>query len=474
MKSQDGAGQPAASNEEPQFIPLHQKPDKIYTRSFQGFYRNLRIGGGTLLFLLYFCTLWLDWGDRQAILFDLPARKFHIFGTTFWPQDFILLSWSLIICAFGLFFITVLAGRIWCGYTCPQSVFTWIFMWAEQLTEGDRNRRMKRDKASMSAEKLLRKFAKHTLWLIISLATAITFVGYFTPIKELLPSLITFDAGTWSVFWIGFFTLATYANAGWLREAVCMHMCPYARFQSVMFDDNTLTVWYDTDRGENRGPRKRQSDYKSTGLGDCIDCKVCVHVCPTGIDIRDGLQYECIGCGACVDACDTIMDKMGYDKGLVRYTSANELAGKKTSLLRPRMLGYLSALIIMIATLIWNLDHRVPYELGVERGRNTLFTENRYGQIENVYQLKLINKDQHDHTFTLSATGFPNLNYNGQKTVQVPSGSVVSVPVRIAIDPADLNDAGNVTLRFTISPELAEEDGYPDVSTDSRFIAPRY
>ncbi|MGY0219028.1 cytochrome c oxidase accessory protein CcoG [Endozoicomonadaceae bacterium StTr2] len=473
MRPQDGTGKQAGSPKDPQLIPLHQKPDKIYTRSFEGFYRNLRIAGGALLFILYFGVLWLEWEGRQAVLFDLPARKFHVFGITFWPQDFMMLSWTLIICAFGLFFITVLAGRVWCGYTCPQSVFTWVYMWAERVTEGDRNKRMKRDKGPMSVEKLWRKAAKHSLWFGVALATGITFVGYFTPVKELIPALLSFDAGSWALFWIGFFTVATYLNAGWLRENVCMHMCPYARFQSVMFDSETLTIWYDEKRGENRGPRKRGMDYKEKGLGDCIDCKACVHVCPTGIDIREGLQYECIGCAACVDACDTIMEKMGYDKGLVRYTSANELDGKKTHLLRPRMIGYFTALVIMISTLIWNLDHRVPYELGVQRDRNSLFTENRFGQIENVYQLKLINKDQQSHDFTVSVSGFPGLVYNGPTKVSVSTGGVETVPVRIAIDPSKLKDSGSINLTFTISPELDADDGYPDISINSSFIAPQ-
>jgi cytochrome c oxidase accessory protein FixG len=284
----------------------------IHTRSFTGFFRNLRLGGAGFLFLLFFGTVWLNWDGRQAVLWDLADSKFHIFGATFWPQDFILLSALLIICAFGLFAITVFAGRVWCGYTCPQSTWTWVFMWCEKVTEGERNQRIKLDAAPWGPNKLARRAAKHTLWLGVSLLTALTFVGYFTPIRPLTQELFTLQLGGVSLFWILFFTGATYINAGWLREAVCMHMCPYARFQSVMFDRDTLTIAYDPQRGESRGPRKKDANHKAQGLGDCIDCHMCVQVCPTGIDIRDGLQMECIGCAACIDACDSIMDKMSY------------------------------------------------------------------------------------------------------------------------------------------------------------------
>lgn len=290
-------------------IDLYAAREAIYTRAFHGFFRNVRMVGGGLLFLLYFGTVWLNWGGHQAVWWNLPERKFFIFGATFWPQDFILLSGLLIVAAFGLFFITVYAGRVWCGYTCPQSVWTWVFMWCEKITEGDRNQRIKLDKAPMSVNKFVRKLSKHTLWLLIGFVTGITFVGYFAPIRELIFEFFTGQADGWAYFWVGFFTLATYANAGWLREQVCVYMCPYARFQSVMFDKDTLIVSYDPRRGEVRGPRKKDADYKAQGLGDCIDCTMCVQVCPTGIDIRDGLQIECIGCAACIDACDDIMDK---------------------------------------------------------------------------------------------------------------------------------------------------------------------
>ena len=461
------------SDQEPEIIEvvnLYKKREKIYTRSFQGFFRSLRISGGALLFILYFGVAWISVTGRQAVLFDLPARQFHIFGATFYPQDFILLSCLLIICAFGLFFITVLAGRIWCGYTCPQSVFTWVFMWAEHITEGDRNQRMKLDKAEMSSAKFLRKALKHLLWLAIALATGITFVGYFTPIRELVPNLLTLDVHPWALFWIGFFTLATYGNAGWLREQVCIYMCPYARFQSVMYDENTATVWYDPSRGESRGPRKKTADHKAQGLGDCIDCKMCVHVCPTGIDIRDGLQYECIGCAACIDACDSIMDKMGYDKGLIRYSTENEIVeGKPGKIIRPRLVGYFVALTIITVMFLVAASSRSMIELEILRDRQSLYTETVDGLIENVYTLKLVNKDQKTHRYHITIAGLDGLRYEGDKTVEVASGELLNIPVRLVAPPAALKGKRNATVIFTVK---ADVDTMPPVSTESRFLAP--
>lgn len=300
---------------------------KIQPRSFTGVYRRLRMTGGFILFALYFGVAWLNWNGKQAVLWDLSDKKFHIFSATFWPQDLVLLSGILLICAFGLFVLTVWAGRVWCGYACPQSVWTWVFLWAERVAEGDRSRRIKLDAAPNSWNKIARRGFKHGLWLLISLVTAVTFVGYFTPVRDLVGDLLSMSASGWAVFWVLFFTLATYLNAGWLREKVCFHMCPYGRFQSSMVDADSLVISYDDVRGEPRGSRRKDTAPPSGELGDCIDCQMCVQVCPTGIDIRDGLQMECIGCAACIDACDSIMDKMGYARGLVRYASERELLG---------------------------------------------------------------------------------------------------------------------------------------------------
>jgi cytochrome c oxidase accessory protein FixG len=409
----------------------------------------------------------VDLECRQAVWWNLPERKFYIFGSTYWPQDFVLLSALLIIAAFGLFFITVFAGRVWCGYTCPQSVFTWVFMWAEKVTEGDRNQRMKLDKAPMTSQKFLRKLAKHGIWVGVSLVTAITFVGYFTPIRQLIPELFTLQAGGWALFWVGFFTLATYGNAGYLREQVCIYMCPYARFQSVMFDQDTLIVSYDPRRGESRGPRKRDADYKADGLGDCIDCKMCVHVCPTGIDIRDGLQVECIGCAACIDACDSIMDKMNYPKGLISYTTEHNLSGQKTQLVRPRLIGYAIALLAMFGVFAWAIADRSLVELDVLKDR-VLYRENEEGRIENVYTLKIMNKAQHEVTYLITADGLDGLVYEGQRELKAIAGEVLSLPVELSIDPEKLPSSTN-EITFHLN---AVDD--PSIKTDaaSRFIGP--
>nr|WP_313408465.1 cytochrome c oxidase accessory protein CcoG [Pseudomonas sp.] len=439
----------------------------IHTRSFTGRFRNLRLLGAGLLFLLFFGTAWIDWNGRQAVLWDLENRQFHIFGATFWPQDFILLSAILIIAAFGLFFITVLAGRVWCGYACPQSVWTWIFMRVEQFTEGDRGQRIKLDAAPWSLQKLARRSAKHGLWLAVSLITALAFVGYFTPVRQLTLDLATFEVGATTAFWVLFFTAATYINAGWLREKVCRDMCPYSRFQSVMFDSDTLVISYDAARGETRGPRRKDANYKDEGLGDCIDCTMCVQVCPTGIDIRDGLQLECIGCGACIDACDSVMDKLGYARGLVRYSSEHELAGGKTHWLRPRLVGYAAMLAVMIGAFAWALAERPLISLDVTRDRG-LFRENSLGQIENIYSLKIINKTQQARSYAIALVDAGDFELHGPRTLNLAPGEIRDLPVSVALT-ATNNGAGPQTVRFEVRDQA---DSQSQVSTQSTFLAP--
>lgn len=456
------------------FEPIHPKKVKakssdnlIHTRSFTGLYRTLRVSGAAVLFLAFFGTVWLNWSGRQAVLWDLAESKFHIFGATFWPQDFILLSALLIICAFGLFAITVFAGRVWCGYTCPQSSFTWLFMWCEKVTEGERNQRIKLQAAPWSLNKLARRSAKHTLWLAISVLTGLTFVGYFTPIRPLATELLTWQMGGVSLFWVLFFTAATYLNAGWLREAVCMHMCPYARFQSVMFDKDTLTISYDAARGESRGPRKREVNPAQVGLGDCIDCQLCVQVCPTGIDIRDGLQMECIGCAACIDACDSIMDKMGYARGLVSYTSEHQLQGGKTHLLRPRLIGYSAVLLVMIAALVVALIERPMVSLDVTKDRG-MFRENSQGLIENIYSLKVINKTQQRQDYRLELVDAEGFQLQGKTRLSLAPGEISDVPVSVALL-ADKPASSSQTLRFKV---VDVDEPWIYSAADSRFVAP--
>ena len=445
-----------------------QQDGAIHTRSFTGFFRRLRLFGAGTLLALFFGTAWLNWEGRQAVLWDLPERKFYLFGATIWPQDLILLSALLIICAFGLFFITVLAGRVWCGYACPQSVWTWIFMWAEKVTEGDRNQRIRLDAAPWSASKLLRRSAKHALWLAISLATALAFVGYFTPIRALTHDLFTLNLGMGEAFWLLCFTAATYLNAGYLREKVCRDMCPYSRFQSVMFDEHTLIISYDAARGENRGSRRKGVDHRDEGLGDCLDCSLCVQVCPTGIDIRDGLQLECIGCAACVDVCDSVMDKMHYPRGLIRYTSEQALSGGRTLITRPRLIGYAVALLLMFGAFGWAWQARTLTQLDVTRDR-MLYRENNDGHIENIYRLKIINKTQQPRSYTLGLEETDHFHLVGAQRMTLAAGEIVDLPVSVVLT-ASRASATTQHLHFLIS-DLSDPTNH--VRSQSTFMAPR-
>lgn len=448
-------------------VELYASRKKIYVKKIKGFFQGIRRVSLWLLMLSYFSICWISINGQQIVHFDLPARKFHLFGVTFWPQDFLLLSLALIICAFGLFFITTLFGRVWCGYTCPQTAWTFIFMWIEEKIEGNRNQRMKLDQASHSLEKTLKKLSKHALWLAVAFATGLTFVGYFYPIRELTADILHLTlADGWTYFWVGFFTLATYLNAGWLREQVCLYMCPYARFQSVMFDSNTLIVSYDKDRGDPRGSRKRESNYKEQGLGDCVNCNMCVQVCPTGIDIRDGLQYECIGCALCIDACDSIMEKMSYAPGLISYTTEKKLQGKPSKIIRPKSLAYAAALTAMLAgfaMLIWT---RVPLQLDVIKDRGALFQMTGLGQIENSYVVKIMNMSEVDDTFTLSVSGIEGIKITTPYHVQVKAGEIYNLPTSVEADPAKMNSS-RYTIEFSVR---AQRDPAVTATSESRFL----
>lgn len=459
-------------NVTPEEKSLYVAREKIQVREIHGLFQKIRSYSLWGLMALFFATPWLTWDDRQAVLWDLPARQFHIFGITFWPQDFFLLSGLLIIAAYGLFTITNLAGRVWCGYTCPQSSWSFVFMWIEEKIEGTRNQRIKMDKAEMSKEKFIRRSAKHIAWLLLALATAVTFIGYFSPIRELVPNLVTFALNSWEIFWIGFFTLATYLNAGWLREQVCIHMCPYARFQSVMFDQDTLIVSYDEKRGEGekgRGPRKKGVDPQAEGLGDCIDCSLCVQVCPTGIDIRDGLQYQCIGCALCVDACDSIMDKMGYERGLVRYTTEHELQGGKTNFFRPRLIGYATVLLIMMSALVYAMASRTAVEVDVIRDRGALYQITPNDTVSNAYTLEMMNMSQHEHSYRVKVIGLPSsFTSDIPELITLESNELRAFPISIEVDPADLA-VSKSNIKFVVYDEATQEEVS---SEESRFIAP--
>lgn len=446
---------------------LYQKRKKIYPREVHGLFARFRTAGVLILLGLYYGMPWVTWGGRQAVLLDLPQRQFHIFGLTFWPQDFFYLAVLLILAALSLFFFTAVAGRLWCGYACPQTVWTEAFLWMERKIEGNRSQQMKLDKSKLSSRKLMLKGTKHTVWILFSLWTGFTFVGYFTPITDLASGIINTNLGPWESFWIFFYGFATYGNAGWMREQVCTYMCPYARFQSAMFDKDTLVISYDSERGDPRGSRRRGEDYKAKGLGECVNCQLCVQVCPTGIDIRDGLQYQCIGCAACVDVCDSVMEKVGYPKGLVRYTTENGLAGKATHILRPRIVIYAVLLMSLFAGLIYAVSQRVPVELDVIRDRNALYRETNEGLTENVYTLKLINMDTQAHEYTLSVDGLPDIELISETEIfRVASGEVLNIPVRVQVDPVVLKKPTN-EISFTVN---ATDDADIHQEQTARFI----
>jgi len=440
---------------------------KIYMRSVSGFFSSLRSRLNWILMVGFFILPWIPYGDRQAILFDLAEQKFHIFGLIIWPQDLVLLAVLLMIAAFALFVVTTFIGRVWCGYTCPQTIWTFIFIWVEERVEGKFNKRKNLDKQPLSLNKVLKKALKHSIWLAISLITALTFMAFFVPVKELYIDFFTFNAGGLIVFWTLFFTFCTYGNAGWMREIMCLHMCPYARFQSAMFDKDTFTVAYDPDRGESRGPRPRKKDPKELGLGDCIDCNLCVQVCPTGIDIRDGLQYECINCGACVDACDDVMVKMGYDKKLISYTTENQLEGKKTHIVRSKLVGYGSILLVMTVVFTYFLLNIQPAKLDIIRDRNQLYRISSEGMVENVYTLKLLNKTEQQLTYHLSFNGLDNFDWLGPQEVVVKAGEVYTLPMSISTDPYNLTKK---VAKVTFSAYATLEDGsIINITEDTRF-----
>jgi len=447
---------------------LYQKREKIYQRQASGFFQTIRTLTIWVTLSIYFIGPWITWNGRQAILFDLPHRKFYIFDLTFWPQDLLLLVWLLIIAAFALLFFTNLAGRLWCGYTCPQTVWTTLFIWIEYVTEGNRRQRIKLDAQPLNFEKFFRKSVKHFLWFLLSLVTALTFVGYFAPVREVLLDLFYLTLNPWAGFWLSFFTIATYANAGWMREQVCIYMCPYGRFQSVMLDQNTLTVIYDEKRGEPRGSRNMSVNPADVGLGDCIHCQLCVQVCPTGIDIRNGLQYECIGCAACIDACNTVMDRMGYKPGLIRYTSENAVNDKPTRFFRLRSIGYGAVLLVMIVTFCVSLISRIPLQLETLRDRNQLYTQNWEGFIENMYSLKITNKTHQTREYIIQVTGLPTVQLQGPARVKAMAGELITVPVRLIIDPGNMERA-NTPIEFEV---ISTTDENEKATSESRFIGP--
>jgi cytochrome c oxidase accessory protein FixG len=436
--------QAAASAEESGLFEIRRK---IYPRAVHGWFNAWRWSLVFATQLIFYGLPWLTWNGRQAVLFEIGARKFYVFGLVLWPQDVIYLTALLVIAALSLFLFTAVAGRLWCGYACPQTVYTNIFLWIERKIEGERAARIALDRASTSAGKIGVKTAKHSVWLVLALWTGYTFVGYFSPIRDLGLRALEWNVGPWETFWILFYGLATYGNAGFMREQVCKYMCPYARFQSAMFDRDTLIIAYDATRGEPRGSRSRKADPAKAGLGSCVDCNICVQVCPTGIDIRKGLQYECIGCAACIDGCDQVMDKMGYARGLIRYASENALAQRfdrktiRRRMWRTRTVVYTALLGAIVVATGASLALRNPLKVDVIRDRGALAREAAPGVVENVYRLQIMNTDEKPRTFAIGASGVPGLAVGGPDTFEVGAASTRLVPV-ILRAPAD--SAGDV------------------------------
>jgi cytochrome c oxidase accessory protein FixG len=429
---------------------LFEVHKKIQVRAVSGIFATWRWALVWITQLLFYGLCWLPWNGRQAVLLDLVERKFYIFGLVFWPQDVIFLAGLLIISAYALFLFTAIGGRLWCGYACPQTVYTEIFLWIEQMIEGDRNARMKLDAAPMSGRKAMLRGSRYAAWIAVSLWTGFTFVGYFTPIKTLWGELWSLSFGPWETFWIVFYAAFTYAFAGHMREQVCKYMCPYARFQGVMFDPDTLVITYDDERGEPRGTRRKGVDYRAEGKGDCVDCGICVQVCPTGIDIRQGLQYECIGCAACIDACDQVMEKMEYPKGLIRYSTENAIAkhwGWKDILghvVRPRVVVYTVILSAIVVGWIWGLANKPALRVDVIRDRATLAREVEGGLIENLYRLQVMNVSENAERYEMSVTGLDGIQLASDKLIELPAAANKNILVQVRVPPESGKTGSNV------------------------------
>ncbi len=457
-----------------EMVSLYAPHQKIYPRSVTGLFSKWRWIMVWVTQIVFYGLPWIDWGQRQALLFDLGVRRFYIFGLVLYPQDLVYLTGMLVISALSLFLFTAVAGRLWCGYACPQTVYTEIFLWVEKLIEGDRSARIRRDEGKMTAEKFGRKLGKHGIWIAISLWTGFTFVGYFTPIKELAMLFMTLNLGAWEIFWTFFYAFATYGNAGFMREQVCLHMCPYARFQSAMFDKDTLIVTYDTERGEPRGPRSKKADPAKLNLGACVDCSLCVQVCPTGIDIRNGLQYQCIGCGACADVCDTVMDKVGYARGLVKYSTENAMENHWTQkqtlrhVFRPRILVYTSILLAIVLAIVVTLAMRTTFKVDVVRDRGVMARVVEAGKTENVYRLQFMNATESTQRYKVTVNGLPGLVITSEDTVKIDATQAHTLPVRVQA-PFEAAKPGSHQIHFVI--ESLDSPGRLDEK--STFIIPQ-
>lgn len=457
------------------FLQYFAKQEKIYPKRVWGKYRKLKWVAMIATLGLYYLAPFIRW-DRgpnapaQAILIDLPSRRAYWFDIEIWPQEVYILTGILILAAIALFFVTSMFGRVWCGYLCPQTVWTDLFVWVERIVQGDRNARKKLHEGPWTLDKVRKIVTTHFIWLIIAWCTAGSFVLYFNDAPELVRSFFAFDVSPTVLAFIGGLTFSTYLMAGFAREQVCTYMCPYARFQSAMFDRDTLIIGYDPERGEPRG--KLAKGEARGDKGDCIDCTACVQVCPVGIDIRNGLQMECIACGLCVDACNDVMDKVGFSRGLIRYDTTNHMEAKikggseKFRFLRLRTLYYGAILGVVGLVMLYALIARPLVELHVLHDRNPVFVQLSTGEIRNGYTLKILNKT-HDHrTFTIGVEGLDNATIDVKAagevtadTLYVPADSVgmYHINVHAAVEPGSPRDI-KFTLHDTGSDNSADYD----------------
>lgn len=457
-------------------VSLYKAEEKVYPRSTFGYFTKWRWLMIWLTQLFFYGVPWIEWGQRQALLFDLDTKRFYIFKLVLYPQDLIYLTVILIIAALSLFLFTAVAGRLWCGYTCPQTVYTEIFLWIEKMVEGERAKRMKLDAASITPKKVLKKSTKHFIWIAFSLWTGFTFVGYFTPIRELMADFILLDVGPWDTFWVVFYGFATYGNAGFMREQVCKYMCPYARFQSAMFDDDTLVVTYDEDRGEPRGHGSRKKNTETKGLGSCVDCSLCVQVCPTGIDIRDGLQYECIGCGVCADVCDTVMDKVGQSRGLIKYATQSAIDNHWTQkqmfkrVLRPRVLIYSAVLCLLVVGLLASLWVRASFKVDIVRDRTVMARLVENGMLENVYRMQIMNATEATQQYRLSVNGLKGAKVGFENSEKSPFIVVESAEARWVVVDVEIPDGSVATGKHKIEFEIESMSTKETVREKSVFL----
>ena len=461
-----------ADHSEIKEINLYESHQKIYPREVKGFFSSARWFFVWLTQIIYYATPWISFNDRQAILFDLENRRFFLFNLVLYPQDLIYLTGLLIISALSLFLFTAVAGRLWCGYTCPQTVYTEIFQWIENKVEGSFLKRKELDTSNWNIKKVLKKGTKHCIWLLFAFWTGFTFSGYFTPIKPLFINLISLSLSGWSLFWILFYSFATYGNAGFMREQVCKYMCPYARFQSAMLDDKTLIISYDAERGEPRG--KLSGSTKSNG--DCIDCNICVQVCPTGIDIRKGLQYECIGCAACIDACDQVMSKVNKPKGLIKYTSEFQIKNKHIgflkSIFRPRILIYCGILITFITLFVYAINFRPSFRVDIVKDRSVLSRIDKNGNIENIYRMQFMNLKEYTQSFLIdvrSVNGLIKLDIEDEKKeLSVPPAATEWFVIHIET-PYELIETGKHRIEVIFTSKQSSDV----IVEKTTFIVPR-